>query len=165
VCYAVERGHHGDVDLSGATFAWALWWPGAIHEKGGRGRAFVDCATDEQFGAMSAIVRGEAGYPFFEIFNASFDEPSAVEPARIDLHLDGKNSTFSVAGVGEGRMEPLRNPVTGEENDVRIVKPDGFIWKDGRIGQGARLAVSLPEMSFEHAGRHAVVAPFDWSVE
>lgn len=162
ICYHAERGNFDDVDLSGVTFAWALWWPGAIHDKGGRGRAFVDCRSDEQFAAMTPIVRGEVGYPFFEIFNSTFDEPTTVERATIDLHLDGRNSGFSIAGVGSGRMEPLRNPVTHEENDVRIVKPGGFIWKDGQIGQGAELAVALPDIAFDHVGRHAVVAPFDW---
>jgi hypothetical protein len=53
--------------------------------------------------------------------------------------------------------------VSGDENDVRIVKGGGFIWKDGQIAQGRRMMVSLPEMSFETAGRHAVVSTFDWA--
>jgi hypothetical protein len=164
VCYAAERGHFDAVDLAGVTFVWALWWPGAIHDKGGRGSAYVDCETEDQFGAMRTIIRGEAGYAFFEIFNSTFDEPSAVERATVALNLGGKASSFSVEGVGSARMEPLRNPVTGEENEVRIVKPGGFIWKDGRIGQSGELTVALPGIAFEHgAGRHAVIAPFDWA--
>jgi hypothetical protein len=164
VCYTAERGHFDEVDLAGVTFVWALWWPGAIHEEGGRGHAFVDCRNDEQFGAMRTIIRGEAGYAFFEIFNSTFDEPSAVERAAVEMHLDGKASSFSVEGVGHARMEPLRSPVSGEENEVRIVKPGGFIWKDGRIGQSAELTVTLPGITFEHGhGRHAVVASFDWA--
>ncbi|MBI2237258.1 MAG: hypothetical protein HYU54_01865 [Actinobacteria bacterium] len=46
---------------------------------------------------------------------------------------------------------------------MRIVKRDGFIWKDGEIARGAKLRVDLPEMRFEHTGRHAVIASFDWS--
>lgn len=163
VCYAIQEGRFGDIDLSGTSVVWALWWPGAIHEKGGRGHAFADCARDAQFEALQTLWRGEAGYEFFEIFNSTFDEPSAVERAAVDLHLDGRNSRFAVEGVGSAQMEPLRNPVTGAANDVRIVKPDAFIWKDGQIGQGTH-DVALPEMSFRHSDRHAVVAPFEWSV-
>jgi hypothetical protein len=65
--------------------------------------------------------------------------------------------------VGEAAMETLRNPVTNEPNDVRIVKAEGFIWIDGEIAQSERLKVVLPEMSFEHAGKHAVFSAIDWS--
>jgi hypothetical protein len=164
ICNAIQEGNYGDVDLSGTTVAWALWWPGAIHDKGGVGHAFVDCGTDEQFDALRTIWRGEAGHQFFEIFNSTFRETTAVDRATIELLLDGKSSRFSVTGVGEGAMEPLRNPVTGAENDVRIVKPNAFIWKDGEIAQGKRLAVELPEMNFDLSGRHAVYAPFEWEV-
>jgi hypothetical protein len=163
VCAVIDRGTADGVDLSGARVAWALWWPGAIHDKRGRGHAFVDCETDEQFEALRTIWRGEAGHEFFEIFNSTFDEPTAVDRARIDATVNGRRSMFSIPGVGGGEMEPLRNPVSGVENNVRIVKPDAFIWKDGAIGQGKRLQVDIHEMSFDLSGRHAVVANFDWS--
>src|SRR5262245_49368943 len=163
VCAVIDDGAADEVDLSNTRVAWALWWPGAIHAKGGRGHAFVDCETDEQFAALRTIWRGEAGYEFFEIFNSTFDEPTAVDRATVDATVDGRRSTFSVSGVGSGTMEPLRNPVTGAENNVRIVKPDAFIWKDGAIGQGTRLHVDIPEMSFDLSGRHAVVGAFDWA--
>jgi hypothetical protein len=159
----ISSGHSDEVDLSDTRVAWALWWPGAIHEKGGRGHAYVDCETDEQFEVLRTIWRGEAGHAYFEIFNSTFDEPTAVDRATIDAVVDGRRSGFSVSGVGVAQMEPLRNPVSGAENNVRIVKPDGFIWKDGAIGQGTRLHVDLPEMSFDLTGRHAVFAEFDWS--
>jgi len=158
-----DRGHYGTVDLTGTQVAWALWWPGAIHDKGGRGHVFVDGASDEQFDALATIYRGEAGYPYFEIFNSSFVSPTEVDRADLELVFDGKRSIIRVDSRCEALMEPLRNPVSGEENDVRIVKPGGFIWKDGEIAQGGRMMVTLPEMSFETSGRHAVVAPFSWS--
>ena len=79
------------------------------------------------------------------------------------MTIDGKSSRFSVAGVGEGVMTSLRNPVTDEENEVRIVKPGGFIWAEGEIAQSERMAVDLPEMQFDVSGRHAVFAQVDWS--
>jgi hypothetical protein len=159
----IEEGNHGDVDLGGCKVAWALWWPGAIHDGNGHGHAYVDCEGDEQFAALSQIWRGEAGHSFFEIFNSTCVEPSAVDQATVEMTVNGKNSSFSVAGVGEGALTPLLNPVTGDENDVRIVKPGGFIWKDGEIAQGERMAVELPEMEFDVSGRHAVFAQVEWS--
>ena len=163
LCDVIESGRFEDVELAGTKFVWALWWPGAIHEKGGLGRAYVDCATDEQFGALTTIVRGEAGHAYFEIFNSTFVAPTVVERASVQVTLDGKNSSFKVEGVGGATMTPLLNPVSGVPNDVRIVKPGGFIWKDGEIAQSERLVVDLPDISFDVAGRHAVFAPFEWA--
>lgn len=161
--HLTEDGSFDGVDLSGTRVAWALWWPGAIHDRSGHGHAYVDCESDEQFEALRRIWRGEEGYGFFEIFNSTFDEPSAVDRAAVEMTVDGKSSRLSVAGVGEAVMEPLRSPVSEEENDVRIVKPGGFIWKDGAIGQSERLRVELPEMSFDVSGRHTVFAEFEYA--
>ncbi len=163
LCHVIEEGSDGDVGLSGTTIAWALWWPGAIHDRGGRGHAYIDCETDHQFASLSRIVQGRAGYEYFEIFNSTFEKPTAVERAAVDVVVDGLNSRFAVVGVGEAVMRPLRNPVSGEENDVRIVKPGGFIWKEGRIAQGSTLRVDLPGISFDVPDRHAVFSSFDWS--
>ena len=62
-------------------------------------------------------------------------------------------------------LTPLTNPVTGEENDVRIVKGTGFIWRDGEIAQSERMKMDLPEMSWDLAGRHAVCSRFGYSNE
>ena len=161
--HRIDDGRFDGVDLAGAKVAWALWWPGAIHDRGGHGHAYIDPQTDEQFETLGRIWRGEEGYGFFEIFNSTFDEPSSVERAAVDMMVDGKSSRVSVGEVAEGSMAPLRSPVTGEENDVHIVKPEGFIWKDGAIGQSERLRVELPEMRFDVSGRHTVFADFEYA--
>ncbi|MGB2952465.1 MAG: DUF1326 domain-containing protein [Gaiellaceae bacterium] len=162
VAHRIEDGSCDGVDLSGAKVAWALWWPGAIHEGNGHGHAYVD-ASDGQFDALARMWRGEEGYSFFEIFNSTFTEPSAVDRATVEMTVDGKSSRFSVEGVGEAVMTPLRSPVSGEENNVRIVKDEGFIWADGDIAQSERLRVELPEMKYDVAERHAVFAAFEYA--
>jgi hypothetical protein len=164
VACRIEAGRYEDVELADTRVAWAFWWPGAIHEKGGVGHAYVDCETDEQFEALRTIWRGEAGHEYFTIFNSTFDEPSAVDRATVDLTIAGRESRIEVPGVGSAQMEPLRNPVSGAENDVRIVKPGGFIWKDGEIAKSTALQVDLPEMAWNVSDRHAVHASFDWAV-
>jgi hypothetical protein len=163
VAHAIETGERDGVDLAGAKVVWALWWPGPIHERGGRGHAYVDCATDDQYDALSAMWRGEDGYGLFEVFNSTFDEPSAVDRATVALTVDGKRSRFSVEGVGESIIAPLTNPVTGDENNVRIVKESGFIWRDGEIAQGERMRFALGDKQVDVAGRHAVVSRFGYS--
>jgi hypothetical protein len=158
----IEDGSRDGVDLSGAKVSWALWWPGAIHDRGGRAHAYVD-ASDEQYEALAPIWRGEEGYGLFEIFNSTLDEPTTVERATLDITVDGKRSSVAIDGVSENRMTPLTNPVSGDENEVRIVKNAGFIWLDGEIAQSERFQVDLPEMSWDLAERHCVFSQFDYT--
>jgi hypothetical protein len=163
VSHRIEGGDFDGLDLAGSKVAWALWWPGAIHERGGRGHAYVDCESDEQYEALSRIWRGEEGYSFFEIFNSTFDAPTGVDRVSIDLKVDGKSSTLSIDGIADAVMTPLRSPVSGEENNVRIVKDGGFIWADGEIATNERIKVDTPEISFDLSGRHSVFAPFAYA--
>jgi hypothetical protein len=162
ISHVIEEGSRDGVDLAGAKVSWALWWPGAIHDKGGIGRAYVD-GTDEQYEALAPIWRGEEGYGLFEIFNSTLDETTAVERATVDITLDGKRSQVKVDGVTDNRMTPLTNPVTGDETEVRIVKTSGFIWRDGEIAQSEKFQIELPEMSWDLHERHCVFSQFDYT--
>jgi hypothetical protein len=161
--HVIEEGSRDGLDLAGAKVSWALWWPGAIHDRGGRGHAYIDTSSDDQFEALARIWRGEEGYGLFEIFNSTLDETTAVERAAVDITIDGKSSRVAIAGVTENQMTPLTNPVTGVENHVRIVKTTGFIWRDGEIAQGERFHVDLPEMSWDLSQRHAVYSQFEYT--
>lgn len=110
LCHVIEEGSDGDVGLSGTTIAWALWWPGAIHDRGGRGHAYIDCETDHQFASLSRIVQGRAGYEYFEIFNSTFEKPTAVERAAVDVVVDGLNSRFRGRRCGRGRDATAPQP-------------------------------------------------------
>ena len=81
----------------------------------------------------------------------------------MDITVDGKSSRAAVEGVTENQMTPLTNPVTGDVNDVRIVKTTGFIWRDGEIAQSETFRVYLPEMEWDLSQRHAVFSTFDYS--
>ena len=163
LAHRIEDGAFDGLDLSGSKVAWALWWPGAIHEGGGRGHAYVDCDSDEQYEALARIWRGEEGYSFFEIFNSTFGAPSAVDRVSVELTVFGKSSRISIDGIADAVMTPLRSPVSGEENNVRIVKEGGFIWADGEIATNERIKVEAPGINFDLAGRHSVFAPFEYA--
>ncbi|MEP6908996.1 MAG: DUF1326 domain-containing protein [Actinomycetota bacterium] len=163
ISHVIESGSCDGTDLVGAKASWALWWPGPIHEGGGKGHAYIDCGSDEQYEALSRIWRGEEGYGLFEIFNSMLDEKTAVERAAIDLTVNGTRSTVSIDGVTDNRMTPLTNPVSGDENEVRIVKKTGFIWRDGEIAQSEKFSVDLPEMNWDLKERHTVFSTFDYA--
>ncbi|TMM02210.1 MAG: DUF1326 domain-containing protein [Actinobacteria bacterium] len=94
--------------------------------------------------------------------NSTFAEPGAVDRAAVDLNVDGKNSSISINEIAEAFMAPLRSPVSGAENNVRIVKEGGFIWADGEIATNERMKVETPEISFDLTGRHSF-APSEYA--
>jgi len=60
--HRLELGVFDGLDLSGSKVVWALWWPGAIHDRGGRGHAYIDCESDEQFEALSKVETPEISF-------------------------------------------------------------------------------------------------------
>ena len=86
----------------------------------------------------------------------------ALLKAEISIEGSGSKSTLRIEGIGEGRGDTFKNPVTGEDHYANIELPDGFIWKRGQCGQG----------SYEASGGGGAIAAektnwilynFDWS--
>jgi hypothetical protein len=137
-----------------------LAWPGAVHEGNGRGHAFVDCETDEQFEILRRLWRGEEGGDAFEIYNSTLAEPTGVERARVELTLDGPRSHIVVGDAVRATMAPLLDPVSGEENVVRIVKPAGFDYQDGQVARTERMNVDASGIAFAYEDAHAAFFRF-----
>lgn len=137
VGFTVTRGHCGDVDLSAVKGAGIFVWPKAIHEGGGRAVFIVDPATtDQQADALARIFSGQLGGLPWELLGPTF-KVTALEKAQISIKGEGRKSTFTTEGVGEGRGDTLKNLVTGEDTIVNVDLPHGFIWKKGEAGRGS----------------------------
>ena len=133
----VKRGSCGDVDLSGVKCAAIVEWPKAIHEGNGKCVFVVDPATtDKQIDALAQIFTGKLGGMPWELLGPTF-EVVGLEKAKISIEGQGLKSVFRAEGIGEGRGDTFKNPVTGEEHLANIDLPDGFIWKRGECGVGS----------------------------
>jgi hypothetical protein len=167
LAWQVREGHFGDIRLDGARFGMAVHWPGAIHEGDGT-RQFVvgEGATDEQREALEALASGKHGGTYFEIFASvcPHDRDPIVAPIAIDVDREARQGSFRIEGVGQSRIEPIKNPVTGDEHRVRIDLPDGFEYKQAEIGNSVEWSVSSGDpLSFSHKTSYAQLNPFDWS--
>jgi hypothetical protein len=158
----VARGGCGDVDLSGLKLATLVAWPRAIHE--GRGQAVVVVepeTTDRQIEALAQIFTGKLGGLPWSLLGTTYEVTGLVK-ARITIEGQGRRSRFRAEGVGEGRGDTLKNPVTGEDHLVNVDLPQGFIWKKGEVGQGsfraeaAGLSVAADNANWIHY-------EYDWS--
>jgi hypothetical protein len=140
---AITEGKCGDIDLSGVKCAGVYAWPKAIHEGNGRSVFVADAATnDKQTDALRQIFAGKLGGMPWEILGPTAETLGVVK-AKITIEGSGRKSTFRAEGVGEGRGDTLKNPVTGEDHLVDVVLDQGFIWKKGECGTGSFQASAL----------------------
>ena len=162
VGFSVTRGRCGDVDLAGVKGAGIFLWPKAIHEGNGQAAFVVDPATsDKQVEALSQIFTGQLGGLPWELLGPTFRVVGLVK-APITIEGSGRKSTFRIEGVGEGRGEALKNPITGEDHVVNVDLPDGFIWKKGEAGQGSFHA-SAAGLSVGFDKTNWIYYQYDWS--
>lgn len=130
VAYHVINGKFGDTKLDGVTFAMGLWWPKAIHEGNGIARVYVDPkATAAQKAAIEAIAGGKNGGGVFEVFATTFAKVLPTKTPRIDFRFKGRDSSFSVDGVGEVKSTPIKNAADGSNVDAEILLPKGINWR------------------------------------
>ncbi len=158
----IDRGSCGDVDLSGVKCAAIFAWPKAIHEGHGKCAFVVDpSTTDKQAEALGQIFTGKLGGLPWELLGPTFEVVGLVK-AKISIKGSGPKSIFKAEGIGEGRGDTFKNPITGEDHLANIDLPDGFIWKKGQCGQGTYRA-SAAGVSIGADKSNWILYNFDWS--
>jgi hypothetical protein len=167
IAWEITEGHFGDVSLNGVRFAEIVHFPGAIHEGNGVSQPVIDAkATDQQRDAMLALLSGEHGGTYFEIFSTVISE--AREPARaaitIDVDRDARRGRVLIDGLGESRIEPIKNPVTGEEHRIRIDLPDGFEYELAEIANTVSFKTTAGDpLDLRNEETYAQLNEFSWS--
>jgi hypothetical protein len=155
----IDEGRHGETDLSGLNIAGIVAWPGAIHEGRGAILPLVDeRANSAQREALLRIMSGQdtaPGATFFQVFSTTYEKVHDPVFTKIDFEVDvdGRRARINVAGLLEGRGEPIRNPVTGDEHQARINLPHGFEYATAEVGRG--WAKASGQVAFELADSHA----------
>jgi hypothetical protein len=167
VAYEIRDGHYGDTTLDGVRFAGIYSWPGRIDEGNGTRQMIVDeRATPEQRAAIDALVSGSEGGTLFEIFAAVCPNQLNTLTAPIDMQTDRERrvASISIAGIAESRVEPIKNPVTGEEHRARIVLPDGFEYTEAEVANTVECNTTAdgpPSIMLENT--YAQLNEFSWS--
>ncbi len=163
--YEVRDGEFGDVDLNGVRFVVAAKYPNAIHEGNGHVALFIDeKATADQVNAIATICTGAQGGMPWEAIAATVSRLEGPIQKPIEMNFDGAGSSFSVGDVLEVRAAPLRNPVTGEVNEVHITYPKGgFFWNDGSAVTTDTMKITWNDLSFDHPAKFAAIAEVNWT--
>ena len=61
-----------------------------------------------------------------------------------------KNSSFSVPGVMEARVESFTNPVAGQQREPIVLLPEGFIWNLVGETKTKIMCIVTSSLNFEH---------------
>ena len=163
----VESGFFGDTTLDGVTYAQVFHWDGPVHEGNGWRRLIVDeQATPAQRAAIEALISGTHGHPVFEIFSAM--APNALETIVASIELvydrDRRQARIDIPGIAECQIEPIKNPITGDEHRVRIDLPNGFEFREAELGDSVRWRTTAGEkLAMEHEHSYAQLARVEWS--
>lgn len=156
----IDKGHFGDVDLSGVLWCWLLAWPKAVHEGNGEVRMIVsDHATPAQRNAVLTILSGketEPGATFFNVFATTFTKTHdpVFAPIEFELDLDKRKGRVRIAGILDTNIEPIRNPITGEEHRARVVLPKGFEYREAEFALGETRATGAINLALKNSHSH-----------
>lgn len=163
--FHIQKGSYGqNVSLDGLDAIYAASWPKAIHEGNGTNQLFITKKADEhQRKALVNIMSGQAkGDGLFALLAGTFKyflEPQFVD---INANIDGKRSSFSVPGVMDVQIDSFTNPVTGEEQDIKVQLPKGPIWKLAEAAKSKIMRITTQSLNFDHSGKNAFYAAVDF---
>jgi hypothetical protein len=166
VGFHVAKGHFGKTNLDGLSFGGLFAWPKAIHEGNGEAQPIVDVrASDEQRDAILRIMSGEETEPgatIFIVFAATYSKVHSpmFKEITVEGDLVKRTARFAVEGVVDARIEPIRNPLTGNIMFAKVSLPDGFEWEEAELGSSQVRTLAAP-IHLEWQGRHGHIARLD----
>ncbi len=157
--WRIERGDYDGLSLDGLGLAFAAKWPGAIHEGNGSVCLFVDeKASPAQRDALLAIGSGQAGGLPFEILATTFSKLLEPQFVPFDFNVDGLQSSARVGDNFRIALEPIKNPVTREPEQVALQHGTGFIFKVAECASAREGSVNVADMSFSYPDKAGFIA-------
>lgn len=132
--WQIERGHHGDTDLSGLNAAMVATSPGNMKDGNWRVGLYTDArASQAQAEALGAIFSGQAGGHLSNL-GPLIGGVMGARPARIELKADGRRFGFSVDDVMSADYELIEGQGGGdvEVQGHPLAPVPGVAFKAGR---------------------------------
>ena len=162
VANVVSEGRCGDVDLGGVTALAIIDWPKAIHDGGGKVVFVVPpSVSEEQVNCLAQIYTGQLGGLPWSILGTTYEVGGLVR-ADVNINPAGRESSFSVPGVGEAKGDYLTNAVTGKRHEADINVADGYIFKKAECGVGS-FKISAEGINLDYKDTNWILYDFDWN--
>jgi len=161
VAMEITEGYFDKVRLDGLRVAGVFRWPGPVHEGNGTWWSIIDRRADtDQVNALFTILSGKEQEPTtgFAIYASTVtNEPDPVfADIEFELDLKGRRGRFLVENVAEAEVDPIKNPVTGEDHHIAIRAHRGFEFREAEIASASFW--SRGELDQKHSGRYAALS-------
>lgn len=162
--YRINKGKFNDVSLDGLGMVFAIKFPGAMHKGNGTAQWIIDeRANPHQRAAIRSIVSGEAGGMPFEMLKIIFSKIMPPIFSPIQFKLNGRNSSVQAGAYLSAAVEPIKNPVTGENEDIRIEHGTGFVFKSADCVSASKNQLKTPAITFSHPNKAGFVTKIQYS--
>lgn len=162
--YKITKGNHGDVSLDGLGFAFALHSPKAIHEGDLTVVLIFDERADEaQRESLLKITTGQEGGMPFEILVQLVGK--LIDPiyAPFEFNADGENSSVKIGDFASMAFEPIKNPITGDPESMRIEREIGFIFASADVVAAKEGKISIDGLDFSYPDKSGFVTTVNYS--
>ena len=140
----IEKGHYGEIDLTGINIAMFYAWPGLISEGKGELQVIIDeSANPEQRQALETVMHGkqtEEAATHWWVFNAMSDtiHPTLYLPIDFEVDINNVTAKVSIPGVLESTGEPIRPDHTSDAvHRAQIVIPNGIEFELAEMASGS----------------------------
>ena len=145
----IISGSYGDVSLDGLGLGFALHSPAALHLGNMTLALFVDeKANEQQRDALIQIASGQAGGNPFEIIASLITNLLGPHFVSFQFNLQGKNSSVKMGDAVSMSFEPIKNPVTGEPEGIRIEHETGFLFKGADVVSASECRALVGDLDF-----------------
>ena len=162
--WKINKGQYGKVKLDGLGLAFTARWPKAIHEGNGTAALLIDEKADqEQRKALFQIASGQAGGVPFEIIATTFTKVLDPQYVSFQFNLKGRNSSVKLGNVMSLALEPIKNPVTGEAEGLRIEHETGFIFKGAEVVSAKECRSAVGELKYSYPGKSGFISKIKYS--
>lgn len=139
----IDKGHFGEVDLSGLKIAMFYSWPGPIFEGKGELQAIIEeKATEAQREALETILHGketeEAAthwWVFCEMSDTIHD--TLYKPIEFEVDIEARTAHAVIPGILETSGSPIIPPYGGEPHRAQICIPNGIEFELAEMGSGS----------------------------
>jgi hypothetical protein len=161
--WRINRGNYGNVPLDGLGLAFVLRSKGALHEGDLTLGLLVDeKANEQQREALLKIASGAEGGLPFEIIASLVSNLLEPQFVPIEFNINGKNSSAKLGDSASMAFEPVKNPVTGESEGIRIEHETGFIFRGAEVVSAKECRASLGELNFSWPNKAGFVTQIQY---
>ena len=162
--WRINKGNYGKISLNGLGLGFAAKWPKALHQGNGTAVMFIDeKANKEQRDALLEIASGKAGGLPFEIIVTTFSRVLEPQFVPFKFVVNGKNSSVTIGKDVEIVHEPIKNPVNGQPESIRVEHETGFIFKSADCVSAKVCRSSFGEVSFSYPGKNGFISKVKYS--